>query len=289
MSTRTTVQTRRRVQLRLRRLSREVPRQLGLAVVALLFVLPLYWLVKMSVGPATSRGSTLFLDLGDLTLDNYVYVLRDSEFLRWLVNSVVVSSAAAAIGVVTSLFAAYSLARLRFRGRTLFLQLVVVTQMIPSILVAIPLFVILIRLHLNDSLVGLSLTYVSLVLPFGVWMLYGFITELPIELEEAAFIDGANRFQVVTRVLLPVAAPGLATVGIFSFLLAWEDFLLGLMILSSSDKLTLTVAASRLVTDNLTYYGYIGAFGVLGLVPVMVIFAFLQKYIVRGLTAGAIK
>jgi multiple sugar transport system permease protein len=262
---------------------------LVLSVLAVIVLFPLYFLLVLSLGPASATNVGLLPDIHTLTLANYKWVLVDSEFLTWIKNSVLVGSISTAIGVFVSILAAYSLARFKFRGRTVFGATVVATQLLPTIVLAIPMFIILVRLHLNNSYTGLIITYMTLIVPFGTWMLSSYFTTLPRGLEEAARIDGCSSLGVLLRIILPISTPGIAVVILFGFTIAWSDFLFALLIMASPDKLTATVGASLLASDQGTLLGDLSAYGMLTLLPVVAIFVVLQRYLTDGLTAGAIQ
>lgn len=262
---------------------------LPLIVISLAILFPFYWMVIASFGDPAGFRVDLLPSVRSFSLDSYRWVLFRLPFARWFLNSVLISGFATVMAVVTSVFAAYALSRMHFRGRQVFTAAVVVTQLLPSILLAIPWFVILAYLGLVNTHFGLIITYLTIALPFSIWMLYGYFQSIPTELEDAAMVDGCTRASALIRVVLPLAAPGVATVALFAFVLGWEEFLYALLIMSSDDRITVTVGAARLLSDQTLYFGYLSAYGVLTVLPVALVFGVLQRYLVRGLTMGALK
>lgn len=259
------------------------------AVIVTIVVFPLYWMMLTSLRGSGFASPSLVPDVTEFSFEAYAHVFDLFPFVTWYRNSLIVSIATTAIALTVSVFSAYSLARFEFRGRAVFGLAVLLTQALPTVLIAIPLYSLLADLGLLNTYGGLTLSYVARALPFSIWMLWGFFQNLPRELEEAALLDGTSRVGALFRIVLPLSAPGVAAVMLFTFVLAWEEFLLSLMVMSSNDMLTLTVGASRLVGGQAILWGELMAYSAMMTIPVAVIFAAAQRYLVQGITAGAVR
>jgi arabinogalactan oligomer/maltooligosaccharide transport system permease protein len=210
-------------------------------------------------------------------------------FLRHAMNSLIVSVSTTIVGVVLSCTAAYALSRFRFPGRKAGLTTFLVVQMFPATLLLLPLYVILDKLGLLNSLVGLVLVYSTTAIPFCVWTLKGYFDTLPRELEEAARIDGASTWMIFRKIILPLARPGIAVTALFSFMTAWNEFIMASTFMTDESKYTLPVLIQSSVGQFSADWGLFAAGAVVTSIPVMVAFYVLQKYLVGGLTAGAVK
>ncbi len=267
----------------------------GLTVLCVATLYPVLWVIKLALSPT----QTLSLSANPLpdafTLEHFRDVLfsHDTQgrwlFGRQLLSSLVVSGATTVVGLGLAVTAAYSLSRFRFPVREPGMQLLLVTQMFPATLMLVPLYSILQTLGLLDSLGGLVLVYATSSLPFCVWMLKGYFDTLPRELEEAALMDGASQWQVFYKIVLPLARPALAVTALFSFMTAWNEFILAATLLNDASRFTLPVALQRYVGEYKTEWGHFAAGALLISAPVMALFFALQKYLVGGLTAGAVK
>ncbi|MGQ9779575.1 MAG: carbohydrate ABC transporter permease, partial [Bacillota bacterium] len=193
------------------------------------------------------------------------------------------------IQVILSTFAAYGLARFKFRGRNFFSMGLLVTQMFPPVLLIIPIYLIMINLRLVNTYAALVITYCTFAVPFSTWMLYGYFETLPAELEEAALVDGCSRLGTLFRIIIPLAAPGIAAVALFSFILSWQEYMFALTLTRTAEMRTLPVGISMLVGFREVLWGQLMAGSVIVTVPVVVLFVYFQKYLIKGLTMGAIK
>ena len=267
----------------------------ALAVLCVLTLYPVLWVVKLAFSKSQGLSLTLNPLPTDATLDNFAEVLGASDaqgrwlFGRQLLSSVLVSGATTLVGLCLAVTAAYALSRFKFPGKQTGMQALLVTQMFPATLMLVPLYSILQTLHLLDSLGGLVLVYATTALPFCVWMLKGYFDTLPKELEEAAVMDGASTLQVFFKVVLPLAKPALAVTALFSFMQAWNEFILAATLLDDQARFTLPVALQRYVGEYKTEWGHFAAGALLVSLPVMALFFALQRYLVGGLTAGAVK
>jgi multiple sugar transport system permease protein len=222
------------------------------------------------------------------TLENYRAVLEEDNFDRYLMNSLFVGLVSTAITLILGCMAAYGLARFRFKGRTTVAYTTLLLRTVPLAVLAIPVFMIWNQWQLVNSLWGLVLLYVAVNLPFTIWLLYGFGLQVPVELEEAAAIDGCGQLRVFTKVLLPLMAPGLAAASIFTFRIAWNEFILALVITDRGTR-TLPVAASLYITDMGVDWGRVMAISSLIAIPPLIFTFVAARQIITGLTAGAVK
>jgi multiple sugar transport system permease protein len=222
------------------------------------------------------------------TLENYRAVLEEDKFDRYLGNSLFVGLVSTLITLVLGCMAAYGLARFRFKGRTPIAYTTLLLRTVPLAVLAAPVFLIWSEWKLVNSLWGLVLLYVAVNLPFTIWLLYGFVLQVPVELEEAAAIDGCGPLRVFTKVLLPLMAPGLAAAAIFTFRIAWNEFILAL-VLTDRQTRTLPVAASLFITDIGVDWGRVMAMGSLIAIPPLIFTFVAARQIITGLTAGAVK
>ena len=230
----------------------------------------------------------------EVSLQNFsdVVLTRDAQgwlFVRQFINSLVVSLATAAVGLVLSTTAAYALSRWDFPGRDRGMQAFLITQMFPGVVMAIPLYILLDLCGLLDTVSGLVLVYATTSVPFSVWMLKGYFDTIPRDLEEAACLDGATRWVTFTQIILPLARPALAVTALFSFMTAWNEFILAATVLGDPRSFTLPVVLQRYVSDYGTEWGHFAAGAVIVSLPVMVLFFALQRHFVEGLTAGSVK
>jgi multiple sugar transport system permease protein len=222
------------------------------------------------------------------TLENYREVLGEGSFTRYLTNSLIVGVVSTVITLVLGCMAAYGLARFRFRGRKTIAYTTLLLRTVPLAVLAVPVFMLWSRTGLINSLPGLILLYVAVNLPFTIWLLYGFVLQVPPELEESAAIDGCGPIEVFYKVVLPLIKPGLAAAAIFTFRIAWNEFILALVLTDRATR-TLPVAASLYITDIGVDWGKIMALGSLIAVPPLIFTFIAARQIITGLTAGAVK
>jgi multiple sugar transport system permease protein len=262
----------------------------AVAGIVVFCLFPFYWLINISLktGPDLS-GSALLPP--NPTLDNYQSIFKNGDFTRALLNSVIVSFTTTILALLVGSFCAYALARLRFRGKFFILAAVLSITTFPAIAIAAPLFKLWTDIGLYNTLPGLMIPYLTFALPLAIYILTSFFKEIPKDLEEAALVDGATRFQAFRKIVIPLAAPGLATAGILTFIFAWNEFLLAVT-LTSSPKARTVPAAIAFFTGSTQYeqpLGTIAAASVVISVPLILLVLFFQKRIVAGLTAGAVK
>lgn len=264
--------------------------RLGIAVYLLFALFPLFWMVKISVTPAKllySEGVVLWPSHS--TLISYVQVLTHSAFPTFFRNSVVVSLGTAALVTVIAASAGYAFSRFRFAGRSALMFLLLVTQMFPLVMLIAPIYRMLAPLGLTDNLAGLIVVYTTFNAPFATFLMQSFFDEIPRDLEESAMIDGATRFVALRKVIVPLTLPGLgATLG-FVFTAAWSELLFALMLINSDSQKTFAVGLLTFVSKFSVDWGQMMAAAVLALIPAIAFFAVIQRYLVRGLTMGAVK
>ncbi len=269
-------------------------RRIVLTLLAVFAALPVYVMVSSSVKPLQDVTSTFRWIPAHLTLRPYVDIWRTVPLARYFVNSLIVSSAAAGISVIVAIFAAYAVSRYSFRGRRIFTVTVLSTQMFPGILFLLPLFLIYVSIGnatgiaLYGSRAGLILTYLTFSLPFSIWMLAAYFDSIPRGLDEAALVDGAGPLRALLRIVVPAAFPGIITVTIYAFMTAWGEVLFA-SIMTNDTTRTLAVGLRDYSTQNDVYWNQIMAASLVVSVPVVAGFLLLQRFLVAGLTAGAVK
>ena len=260
-------------------------RGIGTLAVMLVVLVPILWIILTAFKPL-ENVYTMDLIFSP-TLENFAVVFGEPFYLgERLMNSIIVSVGTVAIGLPVALAAAYGFSRFRFRGQGAIYFGILVTQFVPSITIILPFFLFFRQLGLIDTLVGLIWVNLSLVLPFAIWLLKGFVDAIPIEMEEAAMVDGATPRQIIFDIVIPVCVPGLFVAGIFCFLFSWNDFLFPL-ILTRSEAVTLPVTLSSFYTEEGVRWELIAATGTLILAPVFVVSFFIQKHFVYGTTSGS--
>jgi multiple sugar transport system permease protein len=268
---------------------------IAVAAIVLFCVFPFYWLINLSLKTGDDLGSSSLVPPNP-TLDNYSSIFQNDDFLRALLNSTIISLTTTALALVVGSFCAYALARLRFRGKFWILALVLSITTFPAIAIAAPLFRLWSNMpfglpELFNTLPGLIIPNLTFALPLAIYILVSFFKEIPKDLEEAALVDGATHFMAFRKVVVPLAAPGLATAGILTFIATWNEFLLAIT-LTSSAKARPVPAAIAFFTGSTQFeipYGTITAASVTISVPLILLVLFFQKRIVAGLTAGAVK
>lgn len=262
----------------------------GLLVVLAVFILfPVYYMLIVSLKtPRAIYREPSLLPVG-ATMQNYVQLFTEMDFGRNILNSLVVAGAATAIAVSISVLAAYSLVRLRYRGRDAVGRLILLSYLTPAALLFIPLSVIMARIGLTNSLQGLTFVYLAFTIPLCTWLLMGFFRGIPPDLEEQAMVDGATRLGSLWHILLPLSAPGLVAVTVFTFTSAWNELLLALVLITSPDLRTVPLALQYFITGDVFRWGLIMAGSVAAALPVMILYYAAQRFMVQGLAAGAVK
>jgi multiple sugar transport system permease protein len=261
-----------------------------LAIFVIFALFPLYWLVKVSITPNDllySEGVRMWPS--QMTFAHYVSVVRHTTFPMFFRNSVIVSGATSITSTLIAAAAGYGFSRFAFRGKIVIVGILMVTQMFPLVMIVAPIFRLLSPLGLTNSLSGLVIVYTAFNVPFASFLMQSFFDAVPRDLEEAAMIDGATRFRAFRSIILPLTMPGLAATLGFVFTAAWSELLFALMLNSSSNASTFPVGLLAFVSKFSVDFGQMMAAGVLALLPVCAFFLLIQRHLVQGLTAGAVK
>jgi len=255
-------------------------------------VFPVMWILSTSFKPKSEVFSTeLHFIPVTFTLENYIHVLTraDGVFLQWMGNSILIALLTALISLLLSTTAAYAISRFKFKGRGSVNYLFFLTQMFPGALLVIPLYKIINGLGLLNSYFGLVLAYATVAIPFCVMMMKNFFDTIPYELEEAARVDGLSHFGTFYRIVLPLALPGVAVTGFYAFITAWNEFLFALTFLSEQKMYTLPIGLQQFVNQFNTDWHYLAAGAIIVTVPVLIVFLWVQRYLIAGLTSGGTK
>jgi ABC-type glycerol-3-phosphate transport system permease component len=287
---------------------RQVVAYLALLLITFFICFPLIWALSTSLkAPKDVMATPPRLLPPQVTLENYRNLVTGKQqyfradqsyvpttaapqhFTSWFANSVVVSLGSTAISILISTLAAYSVTRFRYRGRRIVPYFSLLGYMLPSIILVFPLFLVMAELRLTNSLWSLTFGYVSITLPFCMWLLWAFFRGIPIELEEAAMIDGASRLRVFVDIVLPSAAPGIIAAAIFSLIVSWNDFLFARVFINSIENLPLTVGVMHFFEGTHVDWGLMMASAVLMTVPMAILFMLMQRHLVAGFGAGAVK
>ena len=261
-----------------------------LAVLAVWTLGPLYWMVTTSL--KTNRevyGTEATLWPREPTLANYRVLFTKTPFAVYFQNSTVIALATTAVTVVTSAFGAYALVRLRFPGRRLLARVLVYTYLVPQSLLFIPLFTILVNSGLSNTRTGLVLTYLGFTVPFCTWLLMGYFLSVPVELEEAGLVDGCSRLGVLFRIVMPVTLPALAVTAFFSFTLSWNEYLYASVFVSDVNAKTIPTGIPSFIIEDVFFWGPMMASTVLSVIPPLVVYFIFQRWLLTGLTLGAVK
>lgn len=259
-------------------------------ITVIICIFPLVILIATSLKPAADTF-TLQLIPAHPTLANYLHVLTfdNNVFFTWLLNSLKIGVMTTIVGLIFSCPAAYAFSRWNFLGKQGILLSFLITQMFPGIILLIPLYNLFSGLGLLDNIFGLVIAYATTALPFSVWMLKNFFDAVPKMLDEAALVDGLGPFRTFWQIVLPLTIPGIAVVGFFNFMAAWNEFLMAFTFLQSDSNLTLPIGIQRFVFQTGADWQYLTAAAVLVTIPVLIIFTWAQRYLISGLTGGSVK
>ncbi|MBN9306698.1 MULTISPECIES: carbohydrate ABC transporter permease [unclassified Devosia] len=262
---------------------------IGLALL-LLLAFPFLWVVIISFRPDSEIFTRTFRLITTITTDNYAKLLSGSPFPTYLRNSFFVCITATFFAVVIALVAAYGFSRYRrFRLRQVLLVLVICTQLFPFVILITPLYAMFFSLGLVNNFLSLIVSYIAINLPFAIYLLLGYLDTIPVELDEAARIDGASTLQVIFRVILPVAWPGVVTVAVYAFVAAWDEFLFALTLMTSDENKTVPVGLASFFGEYTTQWNLVMTASVITTLPTLILFMLLQKKLVSDLTAGSVK
>ncbi len=261
-----------------------------LTILAVIAAFPLLWVILSSVkGKGEMMSDPTAILPKTFTLDNFRTVIGQLNFGGNIVNSVIVAGCTTLIAIFISALGAYGVVRFFPKFGKVMTRVLITTYMFPPILLAVPYSIIMGKLGMMNSRVGLVIVYLSISVPYAVWLLVGFFQTVPLEIEESGRVDGANKFQVFTRIVLPIVAPGIVAVAIYTFINVWNEFLYSLILINSSSKMTVAVALKSLGGQEVLDWGVMMAASTLVVVPSVIFFMLIQRKIAGGLAAGAIK
>jgi multiple sugar transport system permease protein len=268
---------------------RTLPAWLLLAGMLAFLLFPFYWTFVTSMKPESELyGETVTYWPKTASFDSYGKLFAEYHFLKPMANSLLVATLTTAISVTVSLLAAYAFSRYRFRGRKLLMTMFLTNNMFPTVLLLIPLYAIMRRLGILYTPFALVLSYTTFTIPFSIWLLNGYLEDLPLALEEAAMVDGANRAQAFLRIVLPILAPCVVATGAYVFMTAWNEYTFAVMFTNEANR-TIPVALKNLIGQLGVEWGMLTAGGIITIIPVCIMFFFAQKRLIAGLTAGAVK
>lgn len=265
---------------------------LGTAFFLFFMLFPFYFMLVVSLKPNAelyTLKANPFL-LSSITLDHFTFLFRQTTFLRWMLNSTLVTLVSTVFSLAVSIMAGYSLGRLRFPGSGALGWGMFITYLIPPTLLFLPLTAVMARFGLLNNLWSVMLSYPTFLIPFSTWLLVGYFKGIPRELEEAGVVDGCTRLQAMWRIVLPLATPGILSAAIFAFTLSWNEYIYALVFLASGDLKTIPIGVTNeLIRGDYDYWGELMAGALLGSIPVAVLYSFFVEHFVSGLTAGAVK
>jgi multiple sugar transport system permease protein len=258
------------------------------AGIVLLWLFPIYWIFLTSFKTPLLINEKVPVFWFTPTLENYRHLFDEFRFARVLTNSLVITVSTTSVVIVLALLAAYALGRMDIRGGKHVALWMLSLRFMPPIAIVLPFFIVWQRVGLIDTYVGLILIYVAFNLPFAIWMLRGFMVEVPQDLDEAATLDGLGHVAILRRIILPVIAPGVAVTAIFTFMFSWNEYLMAL-VLTSRNATTVPVTVSKFIQAYSILWGDVGAAATIELLPVLLVVFLLQRHIMRGITLGAVK
>ncbi len=263
----------------------------GCALVLLIFAaFPFFWMISTAFKPLREIFAyPPYFFPKDSTLANFVRLFEQTRFLTYFKNSVIVSTSAVVVTMIIATAAAYSLTRFRYYGRERIASLILFTYMFAPIMIIIPFYVLIRKIGIANTHLALIMAYTAFCLPFNIWLLKAFFQSIPIVLEEAALTDGAGRIQAIIHVVFPLALPGIIATGIFTFILAWNDYIFVRILITSDELKTLSVGIADLYNATVIDWGMIMSGGMMITIPVLVFFTFIQRNLIAGWGAGAVK
>jgi len=261
-----------------------------LAFAALVAAFPIIRVIGVALRPGNRLLDSEFSIIPEgATLESFQHVIFETDLPLWLFNSLVITTGTAFVGLLIAATSAYAFARYKFPGRTLGLTMLLATQLIPAAMLLVPLYILAVQLDLRNSFVGMVIALSVTSVPFSIWILRGYYETVPIELEEAAQIDGCSKLEAFWRILLPLSTPALAIVFLFNFLAAWNDFFLARILLSKEELLTWTLGLNRFQGQFQTQWNDLAAASIMISIPVVGLFLYSSKWLVSGVTAGGVK
>lgn len=274
----------------LQRVRRLTTRHMVAIFASLVFVYPILWILLAAVKPEVEiyrQPLSLFPSRIDVT--TFQMIMQRWPLFTFILNSLLYSIGAVVVSLGFALFAAFGLSRQEFKGKQAILIVILTVQMIPALVSVIPIYLLMRQLGLYNTQIGMVILYSAMRIPWGVWILVGFLNQIPRALDEAATIDGCSRFGILWRIIFPLSLPGLASAAIFTFVGTWNEFAIASIILRSTRNLSLPVATMTMIAADPNDWRLVAATASVNLIPVLIVFALLQKHIVAGLTRGALK
>ena len=272
-----------------RKLLHALPGHILLAMMLIFLLFPFYWTFVTSIKQEKELySSTVTYWPAKVTFDSYKKLFAEYNFIKPMINSLLVAVVTTLLSLVVSLLAAYAFSRYRFKGRQFFMTLFLTNNMFPTVLLLIPLFAIMRKIGILYTPSSLILSYTTFTIPFSVWLLTGYLDDLPRSLEEAAMVDGANRFQAFIKIILPMLLPCVVATGTYIFMTSWNEYTFAVMFTNERNR-TIPVALKNFIGQLGVEWGMLTAGGVITIIPVCIMFFFAQKRLVEGLTAGAVK
>lgn len=261
-----------------------------LAVLLVFALFPLYWMFNTSFksnGEIYNMTPTFWPK--DFTATAYEKLLTEKNFLVNIKNSLVVSLIVAFVSIIVSMLAAYAISKLRFRGRKLISRGILYAYLMPRAVLFIPLYMLVSSIGLNNSIYGLMLIYPTITIPYATWMLISYFKSIPVEIEEAAMIDGCSRARTMLSIIFPLAAPGIAATFIFAFTLCWSEYLYALVVVTKGADKTITLGLSDMIVGDVFAWGPLMGGSIIASIPVIIMYLFTSKYMVSGMTVGGVK
>lgn len=261
-----------------------------LTVFSIAVLIPILWMVSTAFKTASETMTTNPVWIPKkIAFDSYIKLWKEYPFTQWFKNSFTITMCSMIICVICACLAGYGLTRFKFPGRSAMLTFILVTQMFPSVMLLVPFYSVISKLGLINTHLGLILVYTSFTMPFCTWMMVGFFKALPLELDEAARLDGASEWKTFVRVILPLTIPGIASTSIYAFITAWNEYMFAFILTTSSEMRTLSVGIAEMNGYQQVLWNDMMAAAIIASLPLVVLFIFLQKYFISGLTAGAVK
>lgn len=260
-------------------------------VLTMVLILPFLWMISTSF----KEADEIFQEIPKwlprkFSFKNYMEIWNRGYFKTYFLNSLIVSFATMGISLVVAMFAGYGISRFRFHGRGVFSVILIVVQMFPSMLLLIPMYIIMSKMGLLNTHLSMIIAYTTFAMPFCTWMIKGYFDTIPISLEDAARIDGCGRLRILFKIIMPLAAPGIVTVAMFAFILSWQEYMYALTFARTEEMRTITVGIALMQGQHGSVnWGQIMAGSVLACLPGLILFTYLEKYLVQGFTMGAIK
>lgn len=276
-----------KTKLRLLRVAKAVT----IIILVIIITFPIYWMVVTALTErnAILNNDSVFLNIENTTLSNFQTIIESKPLLTWFSNSTVVTISSAFIAVIVSILAGYCISRYRYKGVNVMSFSLLLIRMLPETLLVVPLYIMFAKAGLINRHLALVISNITFAVPFSVWMLKGYFDGIPTSLEEAARIDGCNRFQALWKVVVPLALPGIAATSIYCCIICWSEFMFARLFIKQATKWTITVGVASLVGEYTIIWGEIMAAAAITAIPIALVFIVVQKYMVSGMTSGAVK